>query len=90
MRAMQLRIGEDVRRLDVISRRTWRLCAAIAALVMIAAAPTFFVDGTGLTTNPIYVQDLAVWLPALAIVAVLLCSAEPPASSSPEPGCSSG
>lgn len=34
--------------------------------------PPGFLDGTGLTTNPIYVQDLAVWLPALAIVAVLL------------------
>lgn len=34
--------------------------------------PPDFLDGTGLTTNPIYVQDLAIWLPALAIVAVLL------------------
>lgn len=34
--------------------------------------PPGFLDGTGLTTNPIYVQDLAVWVPALAIVAVLL------------------
>jgi hypothetical protein len=34
--------------------------------------PPGFLAGTGLTTNPIYVQDLAVWLPALAVVAVLL------------------
>ena len=52
--------------------------------------PPGFLDGTGLTTNPIYVQDLAVWLPALAIVAVLLGSADRPASSSPEQACSSG
>jgi hypothetical protein len=39
--------------------------------------PPGFLDGTGLTTNPIYVQDLAVWLPALAIVAVLLWRRRP-------------
>jgi hypothetical protein len=31
-----------------------------------------FLAGTGLATNPVYVQDLALWLPALAVVAVLL------------------
>lgn len=41
------------------------------------ADPPGFLDGTGLTTNPIYVQDLAVWLPALAIVAVLLWQRRP-------------
>lgn len=39
--------------------------------------PPGFLDGTGLTTNPIYVQDLAIWLPALAIVAVLLWKRRP-------------
>jgi hypothetical protein len=39
--------------------------------------PPGFLDGTGLTTNPIYVQDLGVWLPALAIVAVLLWQRRP-------------
>jgi hypothetical protein len=39
--------------------------------------PSGFLDGTGLTTNPIYVQDLAVWLPALAMVAVLLWQRRP-------------
>jgi hypothetical protein len=34
--------------------------------------PPGFLGGTGLITNPIYVQDLAIWLPALTIVAVLL------------------
>jgi hypothetical protein len=39
--------------------------------------PPGFLDGTGLTTNPIYIQDLAVWLPALAIVAVMLWQRRP-------------
>lgn len=39
--------------------------------------PPGFLEGTGLTTNPIYVQDLAVWLPALGIVAVLLWQRRP-------------
>jgi hypothetical protein len=39
--------------------------------------PPGFLDGTGLPTNPIYVQDLAVWLPALTIVAVLLWKRRP-------------
>jgi len=28
--------------------------------------PPAFLDGTGLTTNPVFVQDLALWLPAIA------------------------
>lgn len=43
----------------------------------LAEEPPGFLDGTGLTTNPIYVQDLAVWLPALAVVAVLLWQRRP-------------
>ena len=39
--------------------------------------PPDFLNGTGLNTNPIYAQDLAVWLPALAIVAVLLWQRRP-------------
>jgi hypothetical protein len=31
-----------------------------------------FLDGTGLTTSPIYVQDLAFWLPLMALAAVWL------------------
>jgi hypothetical protein len=34
--------------------------------------PASVLDGTGLTTNPVYVQDLALWLPAMAWVAVQL------------------
>jgi len=31
-----------------------------------------FLDGTGLTTNPVYVQDLSFWIPLMAVSAVLL------------------
>jgi hypothetical protein len=31
-----------------------------------------FLDGTGLTTNPIYVQDLSFWIPLMAVSAILL------------------
>lgn len=40
-------------------------------------SPPAFLEGTGMTTNPIYVQDLAVWLPAMSIVAVLLWRRRP-------------
>ena len=33
------------------------------------AAPTPMLDGTGVTTNAIYVQDLAVWLPLMVVAA---------------------
>jgi hypothetical protein len=36
---------------------------------VVGSRPTSVLDGTGLTTNPVYVQDLAIWLPALAWVA---------------------
>ncbi|GAB7007567.1 hypothetical protein JCM18899A_50420 [Nocardioides sp. AN3] len=39
--------------------------------------PPAFLAGTGLTTNPIYVQDLAVWLPALGLVGVMLARRHP-------------
>jgi hypothetical protein len=31
-----------------------------------------FLEGTGLTTNPVYVQDLAFWIPLMAVTAALL------------------
>lgn len=39
--------------------------------------PPGFLAGTGMSTNPVYVQDLALWLPALAVVAVLLARRRP-------------
>ena len=38
----------------------------------VADGPATFLAGTGMTTNPVYVQDLAFWLPALGLGAVLL------------------
>jgi hypothetical protein len=35
-----------------------------------SSRPTSVLDGTGLLTNPVYVQDLAIWLPLLAAAAV--------------------
>lgn len=34
--------------------------------------PQSLLDGSGLTTNPVYVQDLAFWVPALVLAAVWL------------------
>lgn len=41
-----------------------------------AQAPAFL-EGTGLTTNPVYVQDLAVWLPLAAVAAWWLWNGRP-------------
>jgi hypothetical protein len=35
---------------------------------LVGDLPPDSLDGTGLTTNPIHVQDLALWLPAMAVV----------------------
>lgn len=40
--------------------------------------PRSMLDGTGLTTNPVYVQDLAFWLPAIAWVALGMWRAHGP------------
>ena len=36
------------------------------------SSPTSFLDGSGMTTNPVFVQDLAVWLPVAAVAAAWL------------------
>src|ERR1700694_5479309 len=36
---------------------------------VLSSAPPGWLDGTGLSTNPIYVQDLAFWLPLMAVAA---------------------
>lgn len=36
-----------------------------------------FLDGTGMTTNPVFVQDLAIWLPMLAVAAAWLWRRQP-------------
>jgi hypothetical protein len=42
--AMRMTLSDDVRSAEGVSPRTRRLCAALA-LVVVAAVPTFFVDG---------------------------------------------
>ena len=39
---------------------------------VVASGPPAFLVGTGMTTNPIYVQDLAFWLPAMGVGALWL------------------
>lgn len=34
---------------------------------MLSDTPPAFLDGSGMTTNPVFVQDLAVWLPLLLV-----------------------
>lgn len=45
------------------------------ASAVVADEPTSFLEGTGLTTNPVYVQDLAFWLPVMAWLAYSLVTA---------------
>lgn len=37
---------------------------------LFADEPTAILEGTGLTTSPVYVQDLAFWLPAMLVLAI--------------------
>lgn len=55
-----------------------------------AAQSAAFLEGTGLTTNPIYVQDLAVWLPMLAVAASSSCSTSVHERSDADPRSSPG
>jgi hypothetical protein len=44
---------------------------------VLSSTPPSWLDGTGMSTNPIYVQDLAFWLPLTAIAAILLFRRRP-------------
>jgi len=44
---------------------------------MLADDPTSFLDGTGVATNAIFVQDLAFWLPAAAVIGWLAWNRRP-------------
>jgi hypothetical protein len=44
---------------------------------VLSSAPPSWLDGTGTSTNAIYVQDLAFWLPLAAVAAVLLWRRRP-------------
>jgi len=41
----------------------------VVLFAVFADQPTSYLDGTGLTTNPVFVQDLAFWLPVMAWLA---------------------
>lgn len=45
------------------------------AAAVVADEPISFLAGSGLTTNPVYVQDLAFWLPVMAWLAYSLITA---------------
>jgi hypothetical protein len=53
----------------VLNAGAW-LNSVIPALL--SSKPPAFLEGTGLITNPIYVQDLSFWIPLMAVSAVLL------------------
>lgn len=42
-----------------------------------AAVPTSYLEGTGLTTNPVFVQDMSFWLPFGALIGLLLWTRRP-------------
>ncbi len=44
---------------------------------VLGSKPPAFLEGTGMTTNPIYVQDLAFWLPLMAVAAAWLWRRRP-------------
>ena len=58
----------------VLNAMVW--LRGIAATVG-ADRPDSFLDGSGMTTNPVYVQDLAIWLPLAGLGAVWLWQRRP-------------
>jgi hypothetical protein len=44
---------------------------------MVATDPTSFLEGTGIATNPIYVQDLVFWLPSATLIGWLVWTRRP-------------
>jgi len=44
---------------------------------VLSSTPPSWLDGTGLTTHPVYVLDLAFWLPLMAVAAVWLWRRRP-------------
>jgi len=63
----------------IIAGYVWAIAIlnALAWLVRIVPAvgssdPPSFLDGTGVPTHPVYVQDLAFWIPLMAVSATLL------------------
>ena len=44
---------------------------------MLSDSPAAFLEGSGVTTNPVFVQDLALWLPLLVMAAWWLWKGRP-------------
>lgn len=44
---------------------------------LISGGPAAFLRGSGLPTNPVYIQDLALWLPLIAVAAAWLWQRRP-------------
>jgi hypothetical protein len=44
---------------------------------VVADDPTSFLDGTGIATNPVFVQDLVFWLPSAALIAWFVWTRRP-------------
>lgn len=53
----------------------WWLRSVLPATL--GSGPPVFLEGTGLVTNPVYIQDLAVWLPVAVLAAVWLWRRRP-------------
>ena len=63
--------------LGVVATLNALLWLARIAPTITADEPTSILDGSGLTTNPVFVQDLALWLPLALVAAVALWQRRP-------------
>lgn len=67
-------IGGYIWLIVVVNGLTWLRTVVPAAF---APDPTSFLAGTGMATNPIFVQDLAFWLPSAALIGWLAWTRRP-------------
>jgi hypothetical protein len=67
-------LGGYILAIVVLNTLAWLRTAVPATL---ADDPTSFLDGTGIATNPIFVQDLVFWLPSAAIIGWLAWTRRP-------------
>jgi hypothetical protein len=67
-------LGGYILTIVVLNTLAWLGTAVPATL---ADDPTSFLDGTGIATNPIFVQDLVFWLPSAAIIGWLTWTRRP-------------
>jgi hypothetical protein len=67
-------VGGYIGVIVVLNTLAWLRTIVPATL---ATDPTSFLDGTGIATNPIFVQDLVFWLPGAAMIAWLTWTRRP-------------